>query len=62
MWVKSSHSGGTGGECVEWAPTFASGIVPVRDSKAPRGPVLAFPASSWSTFVSGVQSGELPAA
>ncbi|MEV5504861.1 DUF397 domain-containing protein [Streptomyces orinoci] len=60
--MKSSYSDGNGGTCVEWAPTFASGIVPVRDSKAPHGPFLAFPASSWSTFVNGVQNGELPTA
>ncbi|WP_344321606.1 DUF397 domain-containing protein [Streptomyces macrosporus] len=27
------------------------GLVPVRDSKAPDGPVLAFPAASWASFI-----------
>ncbi|MFR9674428.1 DUF397 domain-containing protein [Streptomyces sp. TR06-5] len=27
------------------------GVVPVRDSKRPRGPVLVLPAASWSAFV-----------
>ncbi|MFG3494755.1 DUF397 domain-containing protein [Streptomyces sp. NPDC047928] len=31
------------------------GVVPVRDSKAPGGPVLVFDRSAWSSFVSGVR-------
>ncbi|MFD8939506.1 DUF397 domain-containing protein [Streptomyces sp. NPDC059578] len=40
-WRKSSYST-NGGNCVEWAPGRASttGVVPVRDSKRPTGPVL----------------------
>ncbi|MFE3771003.1 DUF397 domain-containing protein [Streptomyces sp. NPDC059122] len=40
-WVKSSYSN-NGGSCVEWAPAYATatGVVPVRDSKNPHGPVL----------------------
>ncbi|MFJ9085038.1 DUF397 domain-containing protein [Streptomyces sp. NPDC102384] len=34
QWRKSSHSGGTGGECVEVAAP-ATGTVAVRDSKEP---------------------------
>ncbi|MFE2679786.1 DUF397 domain-containing protein [Streptomyces hygroscopicus] len=61
-WVKSSYSGNGGGSCVVWAPSLASaGIVPVRDSKDPQGPTLAFPVSSWSSFISAVKSGQLPA-
>jgi hypothetical protein len=30
---------------------FAGSSVGVRDSKDPAGPVLAFPATSWSAFV-----------
>ncbi|MFD5427576.1 DUF397 domain-containing protein [Streptomyces sp. NPDC127084] len=33
------------------------GVVPVRDSKAPHGPVLVVPAAAWSAFVGGVVSG-----
>lgn len=48
-WRKSSRSGGGDGSCVEVA--FAGPAVAVRDSKDPDGPVLAFPASSWSAFL-----------
>ncbi|MEW2631902.1 DUF397 domain-containing protein [Streptomyces sp. NPDC048389] len=27
------------------------GVVPVRDSKAPHGPALAFAAASWAAFI-----------
>ncbi|GAA4241010.1 DUF397 domain-containing protein [Actinomadura meridiana] len=37
-WRKSSHSGGTGGECVEVAA--APGTLLVRDSKDPGGSYL----------------------
>ncbi|MFF8714273.1 DUF397 domain-containing protein [Streptomyces sp. NPDC015184] len=62
LWVKSSYSG-SGGTCVEWAPTHVSttGIVPVRDSKNPHGPVLAVPAASFASFVAGVKAGEFGA-
>ncbi|BBA99800.1 hypothetical protein RVR_6579 [Actinacidiphila reveromycinica] len=62
-WVKSSYSGGEGGNCLEWAPTLASrGTVPVRDSKDPHGPALTFTPSAWTAFVTAVRSGELPTA
>ncbi|MFE7134347.1 DUF397 domain-containing protein [Streptomyces sp. NPDC057638] len=51
-WVKSSHSGNGGAECLEWAPSVAaSGRVPVRDSKSPHGPVLMLPVGQWARFV-----------
>ncbi|MEU9608233.1 DUF397 domain-containing protein [Streptomyces sp. NPDC048057] len=55
-WIKSSYSG-SGGTCVEWAPTHASatGIVPVRDSKVPAGPVLRVPADAFATFVASIK-------
>ncbi|WUH99767.1 DUF397 domain-containing protein [Spirillospora sp. NBC_00431] len=37
-WRKSSHSGSTGGECVELAST--PGPIAIRDSKNPNGPKL----------------------
>lgn len=62
-WEKSSHSGGNGGECIEFTRTFAvSGVVPVRDSKDPEGPALAFPTDAWSAFVAGVKADEFPTA
>ncbi|MEV5913399.1 DUF397 domain-containing protein [Streptomyces chartreusis] len=52
-WVKSRRSGNGGGNCLEWAPDVAAatGVVPVRDSKNPEGPTLAFPVEGWKTFV-----------
>ncbi|ARF53004.1 DUF397 domain-containing protein [Streptomyces gilvosporeus] len=58
-WVKSSYSGGNGGQCVEYSKTFVhSGTVPVRDSKHPQSSVLIFSVSEWSSFVSAVKRGE----
>ncbi|OII68090.1 DUF397 domain-containing protein [Streptomyces sp. CC77] len=54
-WRKSSHSGGSGGNCLEVADGHP-GMVPVRDSKAPDGPKLAFRADSWSVFVAHVKA------
>ncbi|MFF7991554.1 DUF397 domain-containing protein [Kitasatospora xanthocidica] len=58
-WRKSSYSGDDGGDCIEVAPGFP-GLVPVRDSKDPHGPVLLFPASAWDSFLHAVRAGELP--
>ncbi|MBH5337544.1 DUF397 domain-containing protein [Streptomyces pactum] len=53
VWRKSTYSGGNGGQCVEVARNLASasGLVPVRDSKDPEGPMLVFPAASWQAFI-----------
>jgi len=59
-WRKSSYSNQDGGECIEVSDDFAA-VVPVRDSKNPHGPVLAFAADGWSSFVSAVKDGELSA-
>ncbi|WP_037971658.1 DUF397 domain-containing protein [Streptomyces sp. NRRL WC-3742] len=58
-WRKSSYSHDNGGNCIEVAPGFP-GLVPVRDSKDPQGPVLLFPAAAWASFVSAVREGDLP--
>ncbi|MBB5935237.1 hypothetical protein FHS42_002287 [Streptomyces zagrosensis] len=60
IWLKSSYSQSNGGECIEWAPAHSAttGVVPVRDSKNPSGPALAFTASAWSAFVAGVKAEE----
>ncbi|WP_330447393.1 DUF397 domain-containing protein [Streptomyces anulatus] len=39
---------------------FPSGV-PVRDSKAPDGPAVVFPATSWSAFVTTLRSDDFPA-
>ncbi|MEU2181919.1 DUF397 domain-containing protein [Streptomyces thermolilacinus] len=44
-WRKSSYSNGTGGECLEVADDFP-GVLPVRDSKRPEGPVLVVAAGA----------------
>lgn len=41
-WRKSSYSNAQGADCVEVADNIP-GIIPVRDSKHPHGPVLLFP-------------------
>ncbi|MBC3841789.1 DUF397 domain-containing protein [Streptacidiphilus sp. 4-A2] len=63
QWVKSTYSGGNGGECIEWAPghAAATGAIPVRDSKDPEGPALAFSPDAFSAFVQAVKAGEFPA-
>lgn len=54
-WRKSTHSGGDGGEeCVEVLDDIP-GVVPVRDSKNPDGPVLVIGAASWTSFVAAVR-------
>jgi len=55
-WRKSSYSNQAGGDCVEVADGFP-GVVPVRDSKAPQGPVLAVPVASWRAFIARLKSG-----
>ncbi|MFJ9587374.1 DUF397 domain-containing protein [Streptomyces acidicola] len=55
QWRKSSYSNGSGGDCVEVAPNLP-GITPVRDSKNPRGPKLAFRAEAWAAFIEGVKA------
>ncbi|MGG2463831.1 DUF397 domain-containing protein [Streptomyces sp. RGM 3693] len=61
-WVKSSYSGGNGGQCVEFTRTFSqSGLIPVRDSKNPSGPALIFPVSQWSAFIETVKDDQFTA-
>ncbi|MFF2957401.1 DUF397 domain-containing protein [Streptomyces sp. NPDC057963] len=58
-WFKSSYSS-NGGQCVEVAANLIAsrGVVPVRDSKSPGGPVLDVPAAAFASFVAGVRGGE----
>lgn len=62
-WTGSSYTSAEGGNRVAWSPSTAevTGIVPVRDSKAPDGPVLTFPAAAFAAFVVGVKSGAFSA-
>ncbi|WP_079056420.1 DUF397 domain-containing protein [Streptomyces caeruleatus] len=61
-WFSSSYSS-NGGQCIEVAANLVAsrGVVPVRDSKAPSGPVLDFPADVFLSFVTSVRAGDLGA-
>lgn len=63
QWFKSSYSN-NGGNCVEIAANLVvtSGVVPVRDSKAPNGPALSVPAGAFSSFIASLKAGEFGAA
>ena len=55
-WRTSSRSGGSG-QCVEVA-TNLPGIVAVRHSKDPDGPVIVYTDAEWDAFTGGVRDGE----
>ncbi|KMS78783.1 hypothetical protein ACH49_14415 [Streptomyces leeuwenhoekii] len=55
VWRKSSYSDGGDNNCVEIAEN-CPGVVPVRDSKLPAGPVIVFGEDSWSSFLAGVKA------
>ncbi|MFE2747806.1 DUF397 domain-containing protein [Streptomyces scopuliridis] len=59
-WFKSSYSS-NGGDCIEVAANLATsrGVVPIRDSKSPGGPVLNVPAGAFASFVAGIKAGML---
>jgi hypothetical protein len=54
-WVKSSYSANSG-DCVEVARNIP-GVVAVRDSKDPSGPILRFSAGEWARLIASVKSG-----
>jgi hypothetical protein len=58
-WRKSTYSG-NGGNCVEVADNLVAehGIVLVRDSKDPAGPILSFSRGEWTAFLHGATAGE----
>lgn len=53
-WHKSSYSG-NGGNCVEVA-SGRPGVVAVRDSKNPDGPVLSFSPNEWARFIARLKA------
>ena len=55
-WRKSSFC--ANGTCVEVQLLSDTGIVRIRDSKNPEGPVLAFDAEEWKSFLSGARAAE----
>jgi Domain of unknown function (DUF397) len=54
-WRKARSSIGNGA-CVELAP--AEGMVAIRDSKNPDGPILRYTAAEWHAFLDGAKKGE----
>lgn len=58
-WRKSTRSGGNGGACVEVADNLA-GVIGLRDSKDPAGPILAFAPATWTAFLAAVKTDTLP--
>ena len=55
QWHKSTRSSADGA-CVEM--TDAGTVVAARNSKDQSGPVLAFTADEWRTFIAGRRAGE----
>ncbi|MEV4378922.1 DUF397 domain-containing protein [Streptosporangium sp. NPDC049644] len=55
---KSGYSGPNGDDCVEVA-TDLPGLIAVRDSKNPSGPMLTFSPMAWNNFLTGIRSGEI---
>nr|WP_209518712.1 DUF397 domain-containing protein [Streptomyces syringium] len=55
LWFKSTYSG-TDSNCVEVAR--APGVIGVRDSKDPGGPVLTFGPVAWRAFGAGGEVGK----
>jgi Domain of unknown function (DUF397) len=53
-WIKSSYSGGQGGDCVEVAARPADRVA-VRDSKDQAGPRLQFTREAWGVFTKGMK-------
>ncbi|MEH0934347.1 DUF397 domain-containing protein [Micromonospora psammae] len=60
VWRTSSRSNDQG-LCVEVADNLAGtrGVVGIRDSKDPRGPVLVVGPPGWTAFVDALRGGHL---
>jgi len=54
LWLKSSYSNASGGDCLEVADNIAN-LVPVRDSKVPGGPTLLLTAAAWAPFIASLK-------
>ncbi|MFJ4700364.1 DUF397 domain-containing protein [Streptomyces sp. NPDC088768] len=49
-WRKSSYSNGGNSNCLEVAVSAVPGVLLLRDSKAPAGPVLRFSPRAFTAF------------
>ena len=58
-WRKSSHSSGSGAECVEVGQS--PGTVAVRDTQDRHGPTLAFTIDAWRRFADQAKRSRRPA-
>jgi hypothetical protein len=56
VWRKSSYSSNPQGNCVEVARNMP-GVVAVRDSKDPSGPVLRFTPEEWARLTERLKDG-----
>jgi hypothetical protein len=54
-WRKAQASVNNG-QCVELART--GGLIAIRDSKNPAGPVLMYTPAEWRAFLTGAKNGE----
>jgi hypothetical protein len=59
LWRKSSRSGNSSGQCVEVASNLP-GVVGIRDSKDPNGPLIAVSPAAWAVFTSAVKDDQHP--
>jgi uncharacterized protein DUF397 len=57
VWVKSSHSGSQGGNCVEVAVGTHDRVL-VRDTKDREGVTLTFAPGSWREFATQLKAGQ----
>lgn len=55
-WIKSSYSGDTQGQCVEFQAVPGGGVA-VGDSKNRNRGAFVFPTAAWGAFVAEVKSG-----
>ncbi|GHB52321.1 hypothetical protein GCM10010331_44880 [Streptomyces xanthochromogenes] len=57
-WIKSSYSGDTNGQCLEYQ-ALGTNLVAVDDSKQRSRGAFVFPANSWHAFVEAVKQDQL---
>lgn len=55
VWVKSSYSGGSGGNCLEVSGS-QRGRMLVRDTQDRSGPMLSFTVDAWKAFAKELKS------